>query len=91
MRKIGIELPQIKIAEFCKKWQISEFSLFGSVLGDNFGPDSDIDVLVSFAPDAHPTLFDMVRMRDELKEMDERSARRVLKAGCQFGPLRSIS
>ena len=37
-----------KIAEFCRKWRIVEFALFGSVLRDDFRPDSDVDVLVSF-------------------------------------------
>ena len=44
-----------KIAEFCDRWQISEFALFGSVLRDDLHPDSDIDVMVEFHPDAHPT------------------------------------
>lgn len=54
------------IESFCKKWKVTEFSLFGSVLRDDFGPDSDIDVLVSFEPDTHWTLFDLVHMEDEL-------------------------
>ena len=41
-----------KIAEFCRKWRIAEFALFGSVLRDDFRPDSDVDVLVTFDPDA---------------------------------------
>jgi hypothetical protein len=41
-----------EIAAFCQRWQISEFALFGSVLRDDFGPESDIDVLVTFAPGA---------------------------------------
>ncbi len=49
MRKPHIELPKEKIAEFCKKWKIREFSLFGSVLREDFRPDSDIDVLVTFS------------------------------------------
>jgi predicted nucleotidyltransferase len=42
----AIELPIEKIAEFCHKWQVTEFALFGSVLRDDFRPDSDIDVMV---------------------------------------------
>ena len=41
-----------KIAEFCRKWRIAEFALFGSVLRDDFRPDSDVDVLVTYDPDA---------------------------------------
>jgi predicted nucleotidyltransferase len=46
---------------------VIKFELFGSILRDDFRPDSDVDVLVTFAPDAHPTLFDLVDMQDELK------------------------
>src|SRR5436305_10157721 len=62
-----IALDQEKIAEFCQRWKITEFALFGSVLRDDFRPDSDIDVLVTFAPDAEWSLFDKVDMLDELK------------------------
>ncbi|MDQ1273297.1 MAG: uncharacterized protein QG591_1927 [Planctomycetota bacterium] len=65
--KIRIDIPHEKIAEFCKKWKIHEFALFGSVLRDDFRPDSDIDVIVDFEPDSKHTLFDMVSMIDELK------------------------
>jgi predicted nucleotidyltransferase len=47
-----------QIAEFCQRWHITEFALFGSVLRDDFRPDSDIDVLVTFAPDPGWNLFD---------------------------------
>ena len=43
-----IEIPHGKIADFCRRWKITEFALFGSVLTDDFGPDSDVDVLVEF-------------------------------------------
>ena len=55
-----------QIAEFCRKWQIVEFSLFGSALRDDFRPQSDVDVLVTFAPDARHSLFDLVAMEEEL-------------------------
>ena len=69
MGKINIDLPKDKIAEFCKKWKIREFSIFGSVLREDFQPDSDVDVLVDFEPDSGHTLFDMVDMIDELKNI----------------------
>ena len=59
-------LPKSEIAEFCRRWRISEMALFGSVLRDDFRADSDIDVLVSFAPGAEWSLFDHVRMEEEL-------------------------
>lgn len=65
--KIAIDRGQI--ASFCRRWKIVEFSLFGSVLRDDFRPDSDVDVLVSFAPDARWSLFDHVRMEDELSAL----------------------
>src|SRR5215210_3359419 len=65
----NIELPSEQIADFCRRWKIVEFALFGSVLRDDFRPDSDVDVLVSFASDARWTLFDLVRMQDELKDI----------------------
>lgn len=63
----AIELPMEKIAEFCHQWQVSEFALFGSVLRDDFRPDSDIDVMVQFHPDAHPTFRALDQMEAELK------------------------
>jgi len=57
------------IAEFCKKWQIREFALFGSVLRDDFRPDNDVDVLVTYMPTAHPSLFSLVQMEAELKKI----------------------
>ena len=48
VNKIRIDIPEEKIAEFCEKWQIQEFALFGSVLSDDFKPNSDLDVLVTF-------------------------------------------
>ncbi len=58
-----------EIAAFCRRWQVVELALFGSALRDDFGPDSDIDLLVSFDPDARPTLFDVVRMQEELSRV----------------------
>ena len=64
-----IQLDVDRIKEFCRKWKIEEFALFGSVLREDFKPDSDIDVLVSFAPDARLSLFDYARMEEELVEI----------------------
>jgi predicted nucleotidyltransferase len=62
-----IEIPKDRIADFCRRWKVTELALFGSVLRGDFGPDSDVDALVSFAPDARWSLFDLVTMQDELK------------------------
>ncbi|OGQ55371.1 MAG: nucleotidyltransferase [Deltaproteobacteria bacterium RIFCSPLOWO2_02_FULL_53_8] len=72
MGKAQIDIPKEKIAEFCKKWQIREFSFFGSVLRDDFRPESDIDVIVDFTPEASHSLFDLVDMTDELKDIFSR-------------------
>ena len=67
MPKPKIDLPQTEIAQFCQRWQITEFALFGSVLRHDFQPDSDIDVLVTFDSEAQWSLFDHVEMQDELR------------------------
>lgn len=69
MNDSKIHLPEVEIQRFCERWRISEFSLFGSVVRDDFRPDSDIDVLVSFAPGSRWSLFDLARMQDELEEI----------------------
>lgn len=79
----GIELPYDRIAEFCRRWKIVEFALFGSVLRDDFGPESDVDVLVTFAPEARTTLFDLVDMQDELSELFGRSVDVVSRRGVE--------
>ena len=61
-----IDIPQEEITAFCRRWQIVELAFFGSVLRDDFRPDSDVDVLVRFHPKARHTLFDMVRIQEEL-------------------------
>jgi len=69
MSKQKISIPHKKIAEFCQRWKVVEFSLFGSAIREDFHPNSDIDVLVSFAPNARVSLFDLVDMEDELKNV----------------------
>lgn len=78
-----LNLPQKKIADFCRKWHIKEFALFGSVLGDEFRPDSDIDVLVTFAPNARWTLFDHVEMQEELRLIFGRDVDLVSRHGIE--------
>jgi uncharacterized protein len=54
------------VAAFCRRWGVTELSLFGSVLRGDFGPESDVDFLATFAPDVRRSLFDYAAMRDEL-------------------------
>ena len=65
----AVEIDRERIAELCRKWKVKEFALFGSVLRDDFGPDSDVDVLVEFVPDAKWSLFDTMDMEDELARL----------------------
>ena len=69
MNRAQIDVPKDKIADFCRRWKISELALFGSVLRDDFRLDSDIDMLASYAEDADWSLFDHVRMEEELSEI----------------------
>ena len=66
--KPRISVPQYKISSFCQRHHIRKLSLFGSVLRDDFRPDSDIDVLVEFEPGYVPG-FEIVTMENELTEM----------------------
>ena len=65
----AVALSQEQIAAFCEKWDVSELALFGSVLREDFGPDSDIDVLVTFSPASTRTLLDEARMEMELEAL----------------------
>jgi len=74
-------IPRKKIADFCKRWSINEFALFGSVLREDFSPDSDIDVLISIDPKAHIGLLEIVQMQLELEKMFKRPVDLVEKEG----------
>jgi predicted nucleotidyltransferase len=82
-RIAAIEIPKDEIADFCRRWQIVELALFGSVLRDDFGPESDMDVLVTFAPEARWSLFDRVAMQDELKAILGREVDLVSRRGVE--------
>ena len=69
MGKAKIEIPKEKIAEFCKRNHICKLSLFGSVLHGDFGPDSDIDLLVEFDPAHIPGFFKLAHIERELSEI----------------------
>jgi len=78
-----IELDMGKIEEFCRRRHITEFALFGSVLREDFKPDSDIDVLVTFAPDSKLSFLDLDRMEAELSEILGRKVDLVSKRGIE--------
>jgi uncharacterized protein len=64
-----VEIDHDRVAAFCRRNPILRLAFFGSALRHDFGPPSDVDVLVEFAPEAHVTLIDMARMQDELSNM----------------------
>jgi len=68
-KKAQIGLPEDKVASFCKKHHIRKLSLFGSALRDDFGPGSDVDILVEFEPGKAPSFFRLFDMEEELSAM----------------------
>ena len=78
---LPIPLDMNKIEDFCRRWKISEFSFFGSVLREDFGPESDVDVLISFEPEIPWSLYDWVDMILELQEILGREVDVVEKSG----------
>lgn len=64
-----LSVPREAVAAFCQRNHIRKLSLFGSVLRDDFRPDSDSDVLVEFEADVQISLFDMGRMQIEISEL----------------------
>jgi predicted nucleotidyltransferase len=83
MSSVAIDLPTEKIADFCQRWQVMEFALFGSVLRDDFRPDSDIDIMVQFHPEAHPTFSSLDQMEAELKTMFHRDIDLITRQGIE--------
>jgi len=69
MRQAHIDIPKDRIAAFCRRNRIRRLALFGSVLRDDFGPDSDVDVLVEFEPGARVGLLRLAGMEIELGEL----------------------
>jgi predicted nucleotidyltransferase len=64
--KAQVSIPREELSDFCQRWKVTELAVFGSVLRGDFGPDSDVDVLVTFASQARWSLFDLVVMESEL-------------------------
>jgi predicted nucleotidyltransferase len=69
MLSLNIQIPDDKVVEFCQRWKVREFALFRSVLRDDFRPDSDVDVLITFAPDAKRGLMTLAKMKHELEDL----------------------
>ena len=69
MVSLKVPLDSERLAAFCRKWHIVEFSAFGSALRDDFGPHSDFDCLVTFDPHKQPSLDDWPVLEAELESM----------------------
>ncbi len=69
MSTVAVDLSQDQIEEFCHRWKIIELALFGSILREDFGPESDVDVLVAFHEDAGWSLLDLVQAELEMEKL----------------------
>lgn len=76
-RRLGITSEQL--SSFCDRWQVAELALFGSVLRDDFGSDSDIDVLVTYRPNAQRGLIEKMMMKEEMEDLVNRKVDLVSK------------
>ena len=78
-----LTIPESDLAAFCRANGICRLSIFGSAVRDDFGPGSDVDLLVEFAEEARHSLLDLVRMEEELKSMFGRDVDLVERAGVE--------
>lgn len=81
MGELRIEIPHKEIETFCKNWRVKELSIFGSALREDFGPKSDVDILVELQPDHGLSLYDWIDMIDELRTLFQREVDLVAKGG----------
>lgn len=65
----GIKVSKDRIEAFCRRWNVNELAVFGSILRDDFRPESDIDVLVAFAPSTSWRVDDILEMKEELQKI----------------------
>lgn len=79
MSELKIDYDKIKFEVICEKYKIKEISIFGSVLRDDFNPDSDVDILIDFLPGARITLFKYQQLREELEALFNRKVDLVSK------------
>lgn len=82
----NVTVTQAQIGAFCRTWKIVQFEPFGSILRDDFRPDSDVDVLVTFEKNAPWTFFDVIHMEDDLKELFARDVDLVERPSIEQRP-----
>lgn len=81
MAELKIDIPHDKVVEFCQRYRIRRLSLFGSILREDFRPDSDVDVLVEFDPEAKVGFVALSRMQRELSAILQRQVDIVPRSG----------
>jgi predicted nucleotidyltransferase len=82
----NIQVPDEVIADFCRRWKITQIEVFGSALRDDFRPDSDVDLLVTFEPDSGTDLFDVIDMKEEMEGLLDRSVDLIERAAIEQSP-----
>ena len=88
MRLHGIEFDRERIAAFCRRHRIARLALYGSILREDFRPQSDIDVLVQFEPGHRPTLLGLAGMSIEFSDILDTERWADLKTPHSLGPER---
>ena len=80
----AVSIPKDRLVDFCRRWKVAELSLFGSALREDFRPDSDVDLLISFAPGVTWGFDDLLTMKEELQTLFGRAVdlveRRLVEA-----------
>lgn len=84
LASLGIDAARLR--DFCRRWKVAELEIFGSALRDDFREDSDIDFLVTFAPDADRSLLDQTTMEDELSALAGRKVDLVSRRAVERSP-----
>ena len=79
----AITLPAPQIVDFCRRWKIERMEVFGSVLRDDFGANSDVDFLVTFAPETRLTYFLLADAEEELSGIIGHRAEIVIRQGVE--------
>jgi predicted nucleotidyltransferase len=94
LKKRGLNVPPDRLADFCRRWKVAELALFGSILRDDFGPRSDIDVMVRFEATADWRYYHVSEMKEELERLFGRPVdlveRRVVEASENYIRRRQI-
>ena len=82
----ALHIDNIQLSALCERWHIQELAIFGSALRADFGPESDLDFLVVYAPDAGTTLFDEACIQEELEALFSRPVDLVSKHAVEESP-----